>query len=50
MGIFSKFISKIKGESTADPLDWQELEAELLTADLGPSLTAAIINDAKSNH
>lgn len=48
MGIFSKFISKIKGESTADPLDWQELEAELLTADLGPSLTAAIIKDAKS--
>jgi fused signal recognition particle receptor len=48
MGIFSKFISKIKGVSTADPLDWQELEAELLTADLGPSLTTAIIKDAKS--
>jgi fused signal recognition particle receptor len=48
MGIFSKFISKIKGVSTADPLDWQELEAELLAADLGPSLTTAIIKDAKS--
>ena len=48
MGIFSKFISKIKGESTADPLDWQELEAELLAADLGPSLTSSIIKDAKS--
>lgn len=48
MGIFSKFISKIKGESTADPLDWQELEAELLAADLGPSLTTSIIKDAKS--
>lgn len=48
MGIFSKFISKIKGQSTADPLDWQELESELLAADLGPTLTAAIIKDAKS--
>jgi fused signal recognition particle receptor len=48
MGIFSKFISKIKGVSTADPLDWQELEAELLAADLGPALTSAIIKDAKS--
>ena len=48
MGIFSKFISKIKGVSTAHPLDWQELEAELLAADLGPTLTTAIIKDAKS--
>jgi fused signal recognition particle receptor len=48
MGIFSKFISKMKGVSTADPLDWQELEAELLAADLGPSLTTSIIKDAKS--
>ncbi len=48
MGIFSKFISKIKGESTADPLDWQELEAELLAADLGPTLTSSIIKEAKS--
>ena len=48
MGIFSKFISKIKGESTADPLDWQELEAELLAADLGPALTSSLIKDAKS--
>ncbi len=48
MGIFSKFISKIKGESTADPLDWQELEAELLAADLGPTLTSSLIKDAKS--
>ena len=48
MGIFSKFISKIKGFSTADPLDWQELEAELLAADLGPTLTSSIIKDAKS--
>jgi fused signal recognition particle receptor len=48
MGIFSKFISKIKGASTADPLDWQVLEGELLAADLGPSLATSIIKDAKS--
>lgn len=48
MGIFSKFISKIKGVSTADPLDWQELEDELIAADLGPRLTSTIIAQAKS--
>ena len=48
MGIFSKFVAKIKGQSTADPLDWQELEAELLAADLGPTLTSQIIRSAKS--
>jgi fused signal recognition particle receptor len=48
VGIFSKFVAKLKGESTADPLDWQELEAELLAADLGPVLTSQIIQSAKS--
>lgn len=48
MGIFSKFVAKIKGQSTADPLDWQELEAELLGSDLGPTLTSQIIQSAKS--
>ena len=48
MGIFSKFVAKIKGQSTADPLDWQELEAELLAADLGPTLTSQIIQSSKS--
>ena len=48
MGIFSKFVAKIKGKSTADPLDWQELEAELLAADLGPTLTSQIVQSAKS--
>jgi len=47
MGIFSKFISKIKGVSTADPLDWQDLESELLAADLGPTLTSEILRQAK---
>jgi fused signal recognition particle receptor len=48
VGIFSKFVAKIKGESTADPLDWQELETELLGSDLGPTLTSKIIQSAKS--
>jgi fused signal recognition particle receptor len=48
VGIFSKFVAKIKGQSTADPLDWQELETELLGADLGPVLTSQIIQCAKS--
>jgi fused signal recognition particle receptor len=48
VGIFSKFVAKIKGQSTADPLDWQELESELLGADLGPTLTSQIIQSAKS--
>jgi len=48
VGIFSKLVAKIKGQSTADPLDWQELEAELLAADLGPTLTSQIIQSAKS--
>jgi fused signal recognition particle receptor len=48
VGIFSKFVAKIKGESTADPLDWQVLETELLGSDLGPTLTSAIMQSAKS--
>ena len=47
MGIFSKFVAKLKGQSTADPLDWKELEAELLAADLGPSLTSEILKKAQ---
>lgn len=47
MGLFTKFVSKIKGESTASALDWQELEVELLAADLGPTLTSQIIEESK---
>ncbi len=48
MGIFSKFVAKLKGESTADPLDWKVLEEELLAADLGPNLSAEILKSAQS--
>ncbi len=47
MGIFTKFVAKLKGESTASALDWQELEADLLAADLGPTLTTQILEESK---
>jgi fused signal recognition particle receptor len=47
MGIFSKFVAKVKGVSTASPMDWQELELELLASDLGPKLTRDVIDSAK---
>lgn len=47
MGLFSRFVSKLKGESTASALDWNELSTELLAADLGPTLTEQVIAEAK---
>jgi len=47
MGIFSKFVAKLMGQSTADLLDWKVLEEELLAADLGPKLTAEILKSAQ---
>ena len=47
MGLFSRFVSKLKGESTASALDWDELSSELLAADLGPTLTEQVIAEAK---
>jgi len=47
MGLFSKFIAKIKGTNSFSPADWQELEQELLASDLGPTLTRALMEQAK---
>jgi fused signal recognition particle receptor len=47
MGLFTRFVAKIKGESTASALDWDELSQELLSADLGPKLTDQVIAEAK---
>lgn len=47
MGLFSRFVSKLKGESTASALDWDELTSELLAADLGPLLTEKVIAEAR---
>ena len=47
MGLFSKFISKIKGTNDFAPADWKELEEELLLSDLGPSLTKEFLEQAR---
>lgn len=47
MGLFSRLVAKIKGESTASPLDWEELLIELLAADLGPTLSEKLVAQAK---
>ena len=47
MGLFSKFIAKIKGTNDFAPADWKELEEELLLSDLGPSLTKEFLEQAR---
>jgi len=47
VGLFSKFIAKVSGKSSALAEDWQELERSLIEADLGPKLSSEIINQAK---
>jgi len=47
MGLFSKFIAKIKGTNDFSLADWAELEQELLASDLGPTLTKNFLAEAK---
>lgn len=47
MGLFSKFIAKIKGTNDFSPADWAELEQELLSSDVGPRLTQELLAAAK---
>jgi len=47
MGLFSKFIAKIKGTNGFAPADWKELEEELLLSDLGPSLTKEFLEQTR---
>lgn len=47
MGLFSKFIAKIKGTNDFSPADWSELEQELLSSDVGPRLTQQFLESAK---
>lgn len=47
MGLFSQFIAKVSGKSSALAEDWQELERALIEADLGPKLSSEIISQAK---
>lgn len=48
MGLFSKFIAKIKGTNDFSPTDWAELEQELLASDLGPTLTREFLIAARN--
>ena len=47
MGLFSKFIAKIKGTNDFSLADWAELEQELLSSDVGPRLTQEFLQAAK---
>lgn len=47
MALFSRFIAKIKGETTFAHMDWHELEIELLSSDIGPTLTRQLLESAK---
>jgi len=47
MGLFNRLLSKVRGVSTASPLEWAEIETELLASDLGPTLVGEILEAAK---
>jgi len=47
VGLFNRFIAKVRGVSSASALDWNEIESELLASDLGPSLVSELVESAK---
>ncbi len=47
MGLFNRFLAKVRGISSASELDWSEIEKELLGSDLGPTLVLELIVAAK---
>ena len=47
MGLFNRLVTKVRGTSTASALDWSEIETELLSSDLGPSLVTELLSAAK---
>ena len=47
MGLFNRLVAKVRGTSTASALDWSEIETELLSSDLGPSLVTELLVAAK---
>ena len=49
MGIFTKFLSKIKGATSLSISDWEELYSELLASDIGPTLSRQLIDEAKKS-
>jgi fused signal recognition particle receptor len=49
MGIFQRFIEKVRGSNEAKDADWQELTEELLQSDLGRELTERMISYARKS-
>lgn len=47
MGLLNRLVAKVRGTSTASALDWSEIETELLSSDLGPSLVTELLAAAK---
>ena len=47
MGLFTRLLAKVKGESSASSLDWNELRTELLAADLGPKMVDELMDQAR---
>ncbi|HUW88132.1 MAG TPA: signal recognition particle-docking protein FtsY [Candidatus Paceibacterota bacterium] len=48
MGLFGKILAKITGKPNASAQDWEELEAALLEADLGPEIAHDVLKAARS--
>jgi fused signal recognition particle receptor len=47
MGLFNRLVAKVRGTSTASELDWDEIQIELLSSDLGPVLVTELLAAAK---
>ena len=47
MGLFSRFVAKVRGSSTASALEWSDIESELLSSDLGPALVSELVEASK---
>jgi len=47
MGLFSKFIAKVRGTGDLSASDWKDFEEELLLSDLGPTLTQKVLEQAR---
>lgn len=48
MGLFGRILAKITGKPNASAQDWEELEAALLEADLGPEIARDVLKAARS--
>lgn len=48
MGLFGKILAKVTGKPAASAQDWEELEAALLEADLGPEIARDVLKAARS--